>query len=71
LQECIQKGKSMFDSRNIEIESGQLSIGLDNLFDNIDESEKIFLYVKYPEIIQMFHDKKKFVLRSMRKTSMF
>lgn len=35
----------MFDRRSIEISSGGLSIGLDNLFDEIEVVETVLLYL--------------------------
>ena len=36
----------MIDQRNIEIESGDLSIGANNLFEDLKEAQKVYLYVQ-------------------------
>lgn len=45
----------MFDRRNIEITAGNLSLGLENLFDNIEESKVVRLYINQVEQLELHH----------------
>lgn len=44
---------SLFDRRNIHIEAGILSLGPDNIFDNVSECETVNLYIEQPDEVAL------------------
>lgn len=45
----------MFDRRNIQITAGNLSLAPENLFDNIEESKVVRLYINQVEQLELHH----------------